>query len=449
MARAKDWTVREVAAAKHPGTKPGGKPVPVLFRVSAGLYLQVTPAGAKSWIFRFKAGKRARQMGLGPAGDDAGAVLLADARAAVGEARALIRAGLDPIDQRREARRQVASEGRTFREVADMYRAAHEAGWRNAKHRQQWANTLAAFVLPSMGDLPVAAIGTGEVMGVLETLWQSRPETASRVRGRIEAVLDYATARGWRSGENPARWRGHLANVLPKRSRVRAVEHQPACDWREVGAFVAALREREALGARAIEWLLLTATRSGETVGARWGEVDRVAKVWTVPASRMKAGREHRVPLSGAALALLDGLAQLHGGRTPAADAFLFPGERVGKPLSAAALQATLDRMNPHEEAAPARWRDRRSGRPITLHGFRSTFRDWCGEALAVPREVAEAALAHALRDKVEAAYARADLLERRRQVMEQWAAHLARGDQPGGAVADLAQLRQVRAGAA
>lgn len=444
MARAKDWTVREVAAARHPGTKLGAKPVPVLYRVSAGLYLQVTPAGAKSWIFRFKSGARARQMGLGPAGDAPGAVLLADVRAAVGQARALLRTGVDPIDHRRNARRQAANDGRTFREVADLYRAAHEASWRNAKHRQQWANTLTAYVFPTMGALPVATIGTAEVMAVLEPLWHARPETASRVRGRIEALLDYATARAWRAGENPARWRGHLANVLPKRSRVRAVEHQPACDWREVGAFVAALARRDALAARAIEWLILTATRTGETLGARWAEVDRAARVWIVPAARMKAGREHRVPLGAAALALLDRLAALHRGGPPP-DAFLFPGERTGKPLSAAALQALLDRMNPPAADAPAWWRDRRGGRPITLHGFRSTFRDWCAEAIAVPREVAEAALAHTVKDKVEAAYARADLLERRRQVMEQWAAHLARGEITEASVADLAYVRQAR----
>lgn len=445
MARRRDWTVRDVLAARHPGTRPGAKPVPVIFRVSDGLYLQVTPAGAKSWLFRFKANGRARQMGLGPAGDGPADVLLADARAAVGAARALLRQGIDPIDHRRAARQQAAGEGRTFEDVANLYIGAHEASWRNAKHRQQWTNTLASYVLPKVGALPVASIGTGETMDVLEPIWHAKPETASRVRGRIEAILDYATARGWRQGENPARWRGHLANMLPRRSKVRAVQHQPACDWRQVPGFMVALAGRDALAARATEFLILTATRTGEALGARWGEIDRAAKVWTVPAARMKAAREHRVPLSGAALALLDRLALLHGGR-PGPDALLFPGERRGKALSAAALHELLDRINPDSAEVPARWRDRRTGRTITLHGFRSTFRDWCAEAVSVPREVAEAALAHTVRDKVEAAYARADLLERRRRLMEDWARHLARGDARAGEVADLVAVRGRRA---
>ena len=466
MARSRrDWTVREVQAAQYPPARPGAKPVPAMFRVSDGLYLQILPTGTKTWVFRYKMNGRARQMGLGPAGDQAGAVLLAEARTAAGEARRLMRQGIDPIEHRRATRAQAIGEGRDFAEVASLYLVAHEPTWRNVKHRQQWVNTLAAYVYPVIGALPVARIGTGEVMSIdantrprritvarigtgevmsiLEPLWRAKPETASRVRGRIEAVLDYAAARGWRVGENPARWRGHLANMLPQRARVRAVEHQPACDWREAPGFMAALAGRDALAARAIALLILTAARSGEVVGARWGEIDRAAKLWTVPSARMKAKREHRVPLAPAALALLDGLALLHGG-APAADAFLFPGARSGKSLSAAALAAMLARINPHTPAAPARFRDRRSGRPITLHGFRSTFRDWCAEGVAVPREVAEAALAHVLRDKVEAAYARADLVERRRVLMAQWAEYLGRGEAaPVAMLAARAPARQ------
>jgi integrase len=377
------------------------------------------------------------------------AVGLADARAKVAAADRLRNDGTDPLEAKRAAAFAAAEAARaaagrhTFQAVADLYIAAHEASWRNAKHRQQWRNTLATYAFPAFGTHPVEAVDTALVTSVLEPLWQSRTETASRLRGRVEAVLDYATARGWRSGENPARWRGHLANLLPKRSKVQRVQHHAACHWQEAGAFVADLATREGVAALALRFLILTAARSGEVLGARWSEIDLAAKVWTVPGTRMKAGREHRVPLSDDALAILATVAPLRD--TDDANPLVFPAPRGGKTYSDAALTALLRRMNPEAAGQPARWRDRRTGEAITPHGFRSTFRDWCAEAVAVPREVAEAALAHTLRDKVEAAYARGDMLERRRPLMADWARFLAKPLKPSD-VADLAEARQRRA---
>ena len=256
-------------------------------------------------------------------------------------------------------------------------------------------------------------------MGVLRPLWERTPETASRLRGRIEAVLDAAKARGWREGENPARWKGHLALRLPSPRKVRAVEHHPALPWQQVSAFMAALRERDGVAVRALDFLLLTAARSGEVRGMRWGEVDLDAAVWTIPGKRMKAGKLHRVPLSAPALALLRRIRPEQVG----ADALVFAGTRPGQPLSDMSLTAVLRRMNAAVGGQrPPPWRDPASGEPVVVHGFRSTFRVWAGECTPYPREVVEAALAHTLRDRVEAAYARTDLLERRRPLMEEWA---------------------------
>ena len=304
--------------------------------------------------------------------------------------------------------------------MADAYIAAHEASWRNAKHRQQWRNTLDTYADPILGKLPVAQVEVGDVMRVLEPLWREKTETASRLRGRIESVLDYATARGWRSGENPARWRGHLDNLLPARSKVAKVEHHAALPWREIGAFMAALAEEEGVSALALRFAILTAARTGEVIGARWSEIDMQAAVWTVPADRMKAAREHRVPLSDAALDVLREVAKLR--TEPEADGFVFPGGKAGKPLSSMALLMLLRRMERGD---------------LTAHGFRSTFRDWCAEATNYPREVAEAALAHTLRDKTEAAYQRGDLMEKRRRLMAEWATFCAR-PAPAGEVVPL-----------
>jgi integrase len=385
------------AALVEKGTKPGR------YGDGAGLYLLVRSRHAKFWLFRYTRSGRMREMGLGPAKGRT-AVPLSQARAKARQLYAAVREGRDPLAER-EAEKAKAqadaakakTDAMTFGEVAEMYIAAYEQSWRSPKHRQQWHSTLRDYVMPAIGDLPVGSIDTGAVIKIIEPLWREKTETASRVRGRIEAVLDYAKARRWREGENPARWRGHLDHLLPQRSKVQRVEHHAALPWREIGAFMQRLRQNSRISARCLEFLILTACRSGEVRGARWDEIDLDRAVWTIPAQRMKAAREHRVPLSEPAMAVLREMAQL------GAEGFVFPGLKCAAALSDRAL-ATLCRG-------------------CTVHGMRSTFRDWCAEYTKHPRELAEAALAHTLKDKVEAAYQRGDLLEKRRRLMEEWAA--------------------------
>lgn len=392
-------SAREVATAK-PGKHCDG----------GGLWLQCRDAQHKSWIFRYQRHGVKRAMGLGVVED----VPLADARRKAEEARRLLLEGLDPLtvkaarkaDAKAEAQAKSELTGRTFRKITDMYLAAHEASWRNPKHRAQWRATLDTYAMPVLGAKAISAITTAHVMDVVEPLWQRVPETASRVRGRIEAVLDYATARSWRSGDNPARWRGHLDNLLPARAKIAKVKHHAALPWREVGQFMEALRRQEGVSAAALAFCILTAARTGEVLGARWGEINLAERLWTVPAERMKAGREHRVPLSDAATAVLRGMCD-EGAR--AMNGYVFPGPRNGAPLSTMALLMLLRRMDRTD---------------LTTHGFRSTFRDWCAEATNFPREIAEEALAHTLKDKVEAAYQRGDALNKRRRVMEAWGSY-------------------------
>lgn len=398
------------AARMRTLTKPG------TYGDGAGLYLQVRGSANRSWLYRFKLHGKPHLMGLGSVDD----VSLAEARDAAAAARKLVRQGINPIDQRRTARAEGAVQaGLTFSQVADAYIAAHEPSWRNPKHRQQWRNTLDTYAVPILGKLPVAQVDVGAVMRVVEPLWREKTETASRLRGRIESVLDYATTRGWRSGENPARWRGHLDNLLPARSKVAKVEHHAALPWREIGSFMAALAEEDGVSALALRFAILTAARTGEVIGARWSEIDLGDAVWTVPAGRMKASREHRVPLSDGAVDVLRQVAKL---RTDTRmDGFVFPGGNSGRPLSSMALLMLLRRMERSD---------------LTAHGFRSTFRDWCAEATNYPREVAEAALAHTLGDKVEAAYRRGDLLEKRAKLMREWAQYCSRSAVVGEVVA-------------
>jgi integrase len=301
----------------------------------------------------------------------------------------------------RDQKKLEAAQAMTFDACAAAYIDTHKAGWQNAKHREQWPSTLNSYASPFFGSLPVQAIDVGLVMKALEPIWQTKPETASRLRGRIEAVLDWATVRGYRKDENPARWRGHLDKLLPARSKVRKVEHHPALPYDDLADFAAALRRQEGVASRALEFLILTAARTGEVIGARWDEVDVVEKIWVVPAARMKASREHRVPLSAAAVAVLEQMKQIREGD------FVFPGGKKGKPLSNMAMLAVLKRMERGE---------------LTAHGFRSTFRDWAAERTNFSHEVAEMALAHTVSDKVEAAYRRGDLFQKRRQIMEAWA---------------------------
>jgi integrase len=363
-------------------------------------------------------------MGLGPARGD-GAVPLAAARLHAAQAREALRAGADPLERRAAAAAEAkaaalaaAARGMTFRAVAMAYIEANAAAWRSAVHRRQWTNSLRDHAHPLLGDLPVADIGAAEVMAALEPLWRRAPETASRLRGRIEVVLDYARARGWRSGENPARWRGHVAHLLPPRRRLAPVRHHPSVAWQRAGALAAELRAREGIAARAVEFALLTAARSGEVRGARWSEVDLDAGVWTLPPARMKSGKEHRAALCGPALALLRGLLPLRR----SADGLVFPGRSGARPLDDTALSRALRRCP--------------TGAGATVHGLRATFRSWCAEATNYPREVAEMALAHVVGDAVERAYQRGDVFEKRRRLMEAWGQHCAQPAQTGRVVA-------------
>jgi len=355
-----------------------------------GLWLQVAKGGSKSWVFRFTLNGKRREMGLGPTHT----IGLAEARARALECRKQVLDRKDPIEQRKLAQ---ARDGMTFDQCAAAYIEAHRASWRNAKHAAQWSSTLTTYASPVIGQTPVAAVDTAAVMRVLRPIWSVKTETASRLRGRIESVLGWATTSGYRSGDNPARWRGHLQNLLAAPSKVAKVSHHASLPWQDAPALMARLRGCDGLAARALEFLILTAARSGEVRLARWGEISD--GVWTVPADRMKAGREHRVPLSEPALALLASL--------PRMGDYIFPGVRYGKPLSDMSLTAVLRRMDRHD---------------ITVHGFRSTFRMWAAEATAYPREVCEHALAHSLPDKVEAAYQRSDLFVKRTSLMREWA---------------------------
>lgn len=387
------FTALQVTRATKPGMYPDG----------GGLYLQVTSAGAKSWIYRFSLRGKAREMGLGPLA----AVSLLDARIKAGECRRMRHEGIDPIDARRAARDQEKLEGAKalpFKQAAAAYIAAHRAGWRNDKHAAQWESTLATYADPFIGSLPVHAIDTTLVMKVIEPLWTTKPETAGRLRGRIEVVLDWATVRGYRRGENPARWRGHLDKLLPARSKVRSVVHHAALPYVELPEFIAALRTQDGIAARALEFTILTAARTGEAIGTTWGEIDLADRVWTISAARMKAGKEHRVPLTRSVLSILEKIRRV----AESAEVFVFPGGKHESALSNMAMTSLLRRMGYDERT--------------TVHGLRSTFRDWAAERTNFPSEVVEMALAHAVGDKVEAAYRRGNLFDKRRRLMDAWA---------------------------
>lgn len=372
-----------------------------------GLALQVLPSGGRTWILRTIIGNRRREMGLG----GYPAVTLAMAREAAREARELIRRGIDPIEAARETREALKvtpTVAYTFKAAAEAYIAAHEASWKNPKHRDQWTATLKNYAYPVMGMLDVAAIELSHVMRVLEPIWIKKTETAKRLRGRIEMVLDWAGARGFREGPNPARWRGHLDKLLAKPSKVHRIVHHRALPIDEISAFMIRLRDADGVGARALEFAILTAARSGEVRGATWREIDLDARLWTISAERMKAAREHRAPLSDAAVAVLKAMPP---GRP---DSYLFRAVHGGR-LSDMTISSVLRRLD--VDAVP--------------HGFRSTFRDWVAERTAYPNEVAEMALAHAVGNKVEAAYRRGDLFEKRLAMMNDWAEFCARTPVP------------------
>lgn len=373
----------------------------------AGLHLLVKDTGARSWVYRFMLNGKSRDLGLGPAsGTDA--ISLAVARDLAAVLRLKVKAGVDPLEERQiKAAEELAAAqaasvaGVTFKAVAEAYIAANRASWRNAKHRQQWGNTLASYVYPVIGDLPVSDIGTAHVLKILEPIWQEKAETAARIRGRIETVLDAARARGYREGENPARWRGHIAQILPARPRLSRGHHK-AMPYDAIPDFLRQLRGREALAALSLEFVILTATRTSEVLGARWDEVDVDKALWTIPPERMKAGKEHRVPLSPRAVEILETVKPLDSD-------WLFPATKGGK-LSTMAMSMLLRRMKVD----------------ITVHGFRSAFRDWSAERTGYAHEVCEMALAHVIGNKSEAAYRRGDLFDKRRRLMDDWATYCA-----------------------
>lgn len=392
------FTVNTVRALRAPGRYGDGK----------GLWLQVTNATQRSWLFRYTMAGRARAMGLGSTDD----VSLAQARDAAEAARKLIRDGIDPIEHRRAAHRAtVQQEVHTFADAARLYIAAQEAAWKNPSQGMQWRNSLANYADKTIGHVPCADVTTDHVLAILGPIWASKSETASRVRSRIEAILSYATMRGWRAGPNPAVWRGHLALALPAKGKVAPVEHFAALDWREVRAFMHRLRQQEGRGAAALEFVILTAARPTMARGATWEQIDFGEAVWTVPGWLMKSGKPHRVPLSKPALLLLEEMRPL---RIDDAS-IIFPGtarsDGRAKPLSDMTLSAVLKRMDLE----------------VTVHGFRSTFRTWTAEVTDHPEEVAKAALAHTISDKVDAAYQRGTMFEKRRVLMDDWAAYLAR----------------------
>ena len=375
---------------------------PGLFADGGGLYLRVGRNGSKSWSFRFMLHGRAREMGFG----SLLRVSLADARKKASDARESLGAGKDPLTQRHiENIERVASEklaaarSITFDQCADAYINVHQAAWRNEKHRQQWRNTLSTYVSPVFGATPVQNLDTDNVIKVLEPIWNKKTETARRLRGRVEVILDWAKVRGYRNGENPARWRGHLSHLLPSWTKVRPVKHHAALPYTEVPAFMAELHEVEGIAALALEFLILTAARTGEVIYACWHEVDLKRQVWIVPAERMKGQREHRVPLSDGAVKILNRSKLFNGD-------YIFPGRVSGESLSNMAILMLLARMDRGD---------------VTAHGFRSTFRDWAAEQTEFANEVVEMALAHSIGNKTEAAYRRSDLFEKRRALMSAW----------------------------
>jgi integrase len=374
-----------------------------------GLWLQVRNNGKnRAWLLTYTSPETAkvRQMGLGPFP----LISLAEARRECERLQWMIWQRIDPLEQRRRELAQQAEQGRrekaaavTFQQAGEAYIAAHRAGWRSS-HARQWPQTLQDYVYPVLGAVPCCAVTTGLVLQVLQPIWAIRTETAKRIRARIEVVLDYAKAQGWRTGDNPAAWRGNLAFTLPARSRVAPVEHHAAMPWQDVPGFMDGLAAIPGTPALALQFIVLTACRVGEVLGMQWCEVDQETRVWVVPANRMKAGKEHRVPLSTAALTVLAAAARF--GEKPGN--YVFPGYATRRRLAHSALRKTL----------------RRLGHACTIHGYRSSFRDWAGETTNHPREVVEMALAHRLGDKAEQSYARGDLFQTRRRLMDEWAAH-------------------------
>jgi integrase len=402
-------TDRKIQTLKTPGFYSDG----------GNLYLDAWNLPLRNWVLRYSRSGRAHDYGLGAYP----AVSLAEARLARDATLAKLRAGIDPVEERRTeklAPKLERAKLMTFKQCAEAYIAAHEAAWKSAKHVRQWSQTLDAYVYPIFGASPVATVDTALVMKALDPIWRGKTETAARTRGRIEAILDWATARGYRQGENPARWRGHLENLLPRKTKVHRIEHHAALPYGELPQFMTELAAQAGVGALALKLCILTATRTSETLGARWDEVNLADKLWTIPAARMKAGKEHRVPLSEPALDILKRLQKLPP------SPFVFAGANPRCPVGQMAMAQALHRMGRDD---------------LTVHGFRSTFRDWIGERTNFASEIAEMALAHKIPNKVEEAYRRGDLLAKRKQLMDAWA-RFATSPAPEGEVVALADAR-------
>ncbi|CFL24495.1 tyrosine-type recombinase/integrase [Burkholderia pseudomallei] len=386
-------TAVHVTRAKKPG----------LYSDGGGLYLQITKTLSKSWMFRYMRHGKTRGMGLGPVHT----VSLADARIKAQDCRRMLLEGIDPLEAKRakqQAERRQNTRSLSFRECARQYIETHRKSWKNEKHAAQWGSTIETYANPVIGNHMVAEIETDEIMRVLEPIWAEKTETATRLRGRIESILAWATVRGYRTGLNPARWKGHLDHLLPKPSSLRKTNHHSALPYAEAPAFMKTLQQQKGAAARALQLVILTANRTNEVIAARKSEFDLQAKIWTIPAERMKAGREHRVPLSAETLKLVKPL--IHTGTSE----FLFPASKENKHLSNMAMLELLKRMKRED---------------LTVHGFRSTFKDWARETTDYAREVSEAALAHIIGDHTEAAYARGDLFMKRAGLMHDWANYL------------------------
>jgi len=373
------------------------KKIPGYYSDGGNLYLRVSRNLTKTWAFYYKKEGKRTEMGLGSISD----MTLEQARDKAESLRKQLKSGIAPlIERQRQANEEKTQRAKlmTFQQCADAYINAHRAGWKNPKHIQQWQNTLSQYAFPVFGDLDVKSIDTALITKCLEPIWLTKNETAGRVRGRIESILDWATVHEYREGVNPARWRGHLDKLLAKQSKVQKTEHHNALSYLEINAFIDNLHKQNGIAAKCLEFTILTAARTGETIGATWDEIDLDAKTWTIPAVRMKAEREHRVPLSSDALAILTNMSAIR------LNNYVFPSTKKG--LSNMAMLAVLKRMDRAD---------------ITVHGFRSTFRDWAAESTAYPGEVVEMALAHAIKNLTEAAYRRGDLLEKRSRLMEEW----------------------------
>jgi integrase len=436
--KAVELTAIDVSRLKQPGLHfVGGV---------AGLILQVEPSGGRSWILRVQIGTKRRDMGLGGFPD----VTLAQAREAAREARGKIRKGVDPIEEARTARAMLKlaqANAVPFKRAAAAYIETQRASWKNAKHELQWTSSLENHAYGQIGEVLVRDIGLPDVMKVLDPIWRTKTETASRLRGRIESVLDWSTTMGYREGLNPARWKGHLENLLPAPGKITKERHHPALAVSRVGAFVDEVRKFGGMGPRALEFGILTAARSGEIRGATWREINLDEELWVIPAARMKMQNDHRVPLSEAAIALLKALVTEAGSNEefvkPSGAKLVFPAPRGGK-LSDATLNAVIKRMNEVEtEDGKPRWIDTKDDRPAVQHGFRSTFRDWVSERTSYPNEMAEMALAHTISSKVEAAYRRGDLLDKRRQMMDDWAAFCSMTEPASGNVVPLRKAQK------